>query len=149
MQRCFCKEGAVSRAEIPRSRARCPTPTEISARWGTWLKAVYYSATNIQQVEEVLTFGDGDAMCIASCKRMIRESVVKSQLAFVPAFCHGIPEAMFDEVDQRLNNRTTFEIVDSIESCIQSCIQSQIEFRTSYTRSRFCQRKNAPCIFTE
>ena len=61
-------------------------PSPVVTRWGTWLDAGMYYATNLEKVTEVVVaLDETEAQSIVECKKLLENYEIKLSLSFIAA----------------------------------------------------------------
>ena len=96
-------------------------PQPVVTRWGTWLEAVAYYATNMQKFASVLEQLDEDeAASIASAKKLAASEEVQSHLAFIQTNYSHLVDAIAQLEARGMDMRAAIRVFDNAVNAVES-----------------------------
>ena len=91
------------------------------SRWGTWIEAAVYYATNYEKIKEIMSqFDSDDAASIGICQDLLEKPNLKTELVFISASFHRIPEFITKLECTSQSLATTLAIMEEIKLCVET-----------------------------
>ena len=90
-------------------------PQPVLTRWGTWLSAALYYASNFNKIQTIVNeLCDDDASSIAVVEKLMLKGTVRNDLAFIAANYSALPDSIkcLEERNKSLVN--SLDVVDDI-----------------------------------
>lgn len=95
-------------------------PQPVLTRWGTWLSAALYYASNFNKIQTIVNaLCDDDASSIAIVKKLLLKGTLRNDLAFIAANYSSLPEAIICLEERNKSLVNSLQVVDDIVKKIQ------------------------------
>ncbi|KAG7157210.1 hypothetical protein Hamer_G010061 [Homarus americanus] len=111
-------------------------PQPILTRWGTWISAVLYYASNLDKFQDILTsLDDKDSSAIHIVKELLQDRLLCNDLAFIASNYGNLPEAI------NTLGKSNMPLIDALK-CFETIVAdiTQVSGEKGKSVSEKCER---------
>ncbi|PSN44791.1 hypothetical protein C0J52_05580 [Blattella germanica] len=95
-------------------------PQPIITRWGTWISAAVYYASNFRSITEVVNALEDEAASIRAAKKLLDSPEVKNDITFIAAHFGFLPEMITRLEERGQPLLASMKIVESVVQRLES-----------------------------
>ncbi|KAG7171882.1 CGG triplet repeat-binding protein 1-like 1, partial [Homarus americanus] len=114
-------------------------PQPILTRWGTWISAVLYYASNLDKFQDIITsLDDKDSSAIHIVKELLQDRLLRNDLAFIASNYGNLPEAI------NTLEKSNMPLIDGLK-CFETIVAdiTQVSGDKGKSVSEICERNDA------
>ena len=101
-------------------------PQPIITRWGTWISAAVYYASNFLSVIKVVNALEDEASSIIAAKKLLESSEVKNDLKFIAAEFGFLPQVLCQLQERGQPLTKSIKIVDDVVQRLETVPGKQV-----------------------